>query len=73
MIVIACVSSTIANKSSQLDFKLWFLPQISTDAIQTALDVKLFLCSFKWTGSRAINMRDKSAELKCGASLSFLK
>ena len=28
------------DKSSQLDIKLWFLPHISTDAIQTAIDAK---------------------------------
>ena len=31
-------------KSSQLNFKLWFLSHISIDAIQTAIDAKLFLC-----------------------------
>ena len=42
MIVIACVFSNVPNKSSKLDFKLWFLPHILTDAIQTALTQSSF-------------------------------
>ena len=51
MVLIICVSSTVPNKLSQLDFKLWFLPHISAEAIQTAIDAKLFLCFIKWTES----------------------
>ena len=32
MILMACVSSTLPNRLSQLDLKLWFLSHISTDA-----------------------------------------
>ena len=39
MIVMAYVSLTV-QMSSQLDFKLRFLPHISTDAVQTIPDVK---------------------------------
>ena len=34
------MSSNVPNKSSQLDFKLWSLPHISTDAIQATIDAK---------------------------------
>ena len=41
----------------------------STDAIQTAIDTKLsVLCQVNCV-PRAINLREKNAELKCGASL----
>ena len=40
MIEIERVSLTVPNMSSQLDFKLCFLPHISTDAIQITPDAK---------------------------------
>ena len=60
------------DKSSQLDIKLWFLPHISTDAIQTAIDAKALsvLYQLNWV-PRATDVRDKNAGLKCGASVSL--
>ena len=60
------------DKSSQLDIKLWFLPHISTDAIQTAIDAKALSVLYQLNRvRRATDVRDKNAGLKCGASVSF--
>ena len=47
MKVIPYVPSTVPNKSLRLDFDLQFVPHISTEAIRTALEAKLFLCFTK--------------------------
>ena len=63
------------NKSSQPDIKLWFLPHISTEAIQAAIDAKalILLYQLNWV-PRAIDVRDKNAGLNlCGASVNFKK
>ena len=62
------------NKSSQLDIKLWFLPHISTEAIETAIDAKARSALYQLNRvPRATDVRDKNAGLKCGVSVNFKK
>ena len=66
MLMVACVSSSVPIRSSQLDFKLWFLPHISTDAIRTATDAKLFCAISNELGPKVHKYQEKMRDYKMG-------
>lgn len=64
MIVSLCPQPPQSHRSRTV--KLWFLPHISTNATQSAIDAELFsvLYQMNWI-PKAIDIRDTNAGLKC--------